>query len=135
VQRENEERVGGSGREDEAGAESPSAAQLFDTLWVELVTVLGSTAAATLVRRAGKRACQRNTELCDLSVAREGWEYRYRLPAGWEDRRPGEVPALADLVRTELVPLLRQFTGEIVLRRLSRVPHLAKLGFPGEDPT
>lgn len=101
-----------------------TAAELFEVLWTELVTVIGTAAAATLVRRAAKLACARRSELCELRVEREGWQYRYRLPAGWERQTVEQAPAFSELVQTELVPLLREFTGEIVLRRLARLPGL-----------
>jgi hypothetical protein len=108
-----------------------TAAQLFAVLWVELVTMLGTVAAATLVRRAVKLACVRNTELCRLSIEREGFHYRYALPTEWEKRQAPDVPALSDLVVSGLAPLLRQFTGQIVLRRLRQNPELSALRLPG----
>lgn len=47
---------------------------------------------------------------------------------------PAKVPELADLVRSELVPLLQELTGQIVLRRLGRIRALQDLGFlPSEE--
>jgi hypothetical protein len=115
------------------GADSgPSAAQLFAVIWGELVAVLGTTAAATLVRRAAKRGSARAAVLGQLQVGREGWEYRYTVPAAWESRQAGDAPELADLIASDLVPLLREFTGQIVLKRLARIPELAALGIPSE---
>jgi hypothetical protein len=110
-----------------------TVAQLFDAIWAELVSMLGTTATATLIRRAVKRACVHNSELCKLTILREGWEYRYRLPSEWENLLPEEVPAFSKMVISELVPLLREFTGQIVLRRLGRVPMLQGLGFAEEE--
>lgn len=106
---------------------NPTAAVVFDALWSELVLLLGTAAASTLVRRAARRACARSAELCEVRVERDGWRYTYTLPAGWATRPPAEVPAFAELVSVELVPLLQEFTGQIVLRRLQRVPALAAL--------
>ena len=107
-----------------------TAAQLFALLWVELVTMLGTVAAATLVRRAVKLACVRNIELCNLSVERDGFHYRYTLPTEWENRQAPDVPALSDLMVSGLAPLLREFTGQIVLRRLRQNPELSALRLP-----
>jgi hypothetical protein len=112
------------------GQTGSTAEELFAVLWSELVAVLGTAAAATLVRRAAKRGATRSSELQSLRVVREGWEYQYTLPAGWADRKGADIPAFRELVIAELVPLLREFTGEIVLRRLGRVPALTELGFP-----
>ena len=112
-------------------AEEPrdrTAAQVFSEVWTELVAMLGSAATATLVRRAAKRACKRADGLAALQVSREGWEYRYALPADWEKLPPRKVPAFAALLQHELVPLLREFTGEIVVRRLQDIAGLKELG-------
>lgn len=111
-----------------------TAAALFEALWRELTDVLGTVAAAALLRRALKRAAARAPELRTLEVVREDWEYRYVLPAGWSERRADAVPPFAELT-SDLVPLLREFTGQIVLRRLARVPELHALGLaPPEVP-
>ncbi|MBI2392017.1 MAG: hypothetical protein HYV09_20665 [Deltaproteobacteria bacterium] len=112
---------------EETGAGAATAAQLFALLWTELVDVLGTAAAATLVRRAAKRGCTRLPELADLRVVRQGWEYHYTLPAGWERSAAAEIPEFAELLSAELAPLLREFTGDIVLKRLARVPGLGDL--------
>lgn len=95
--------------------------------------MLGSAAAATLVRRAAKRAAVRKADLLDLRVERKGWEYQYALPAEWSRRSPHELPDFVDLVSSELVPLLREFTGQIVIGRLGRVPGLEQLGFSVQE--
>jgi len=110
-----------------------TAASAFAVLWTELVSVLGTAAAATLLRRAAKRACLRSADLIELRVERKGWEYQYALPADWSQRSPEESPGFMDLVRSELVPLLREFTGQIVLGRLGRVPGFEQLGFSLEE--
>jgi uncharacterized membrane protein len=122
-----------SSSEERGGAVAPSSAQLFAVLWSELVSVLGTTAVATLVRRAAKRGSTRSAVLEQLQVAREGWEYRYTVPPVWESRPAAEAPELEDLI-AELVPLLREFTGQIVIRRLGRIPQLTALGIPSEGP-
>ncbi len=105
-----------------------SAAQVFEVLWRELVSVLGTAAAATLVRRAARRVAVRASELSRLAIVREGWAYRYVLPPGWADRPAVHLPAFDELVRVELVALLQEFTGLIVIVRLERACGLRLLG-------
>lgn len=101
---------------------SLSGAALFGMLWEELVDVLGPTATATLVRRAARRALPRSPELVELDVARVDGEFRYSLPPSFEraDAPPAPLRELLD----ELRPLLAELTGQVVFRRLERVPQL-----------
>jgi hypothetical protein len=104
-----------------------SAADVFAILWSTLVDLLGSAAAATLLRRAARKARARAPELEQLQVVRERWGYRYSAPAGWESQNVRETPALAELVVSELCPILHDLTGPLVLRRLEAVPELEEL--------
>src|SRR5512145_1719636 len=115
--------------------EATTAADGFDVLWTELVRMLGTTATATLVRRAAKRAAERAPDLEGLQILREGWEYRYILPAEWRGAKAAAVPAFLELVYSELVPLLREFTGPILLRHLARLPALTELRLEKLDET
>lgn len=113
-----------------------SASALFERLWDELVSLLGTAATATLVRRSLKRAGPRIPELGGLHVDREGLDYRYVLPASWrEPGRDAGAIALRRLYAEELDPLLRELTGTVVRRRLARVPELAALVQPAEEET
>lgn len=105
-----------------------TAAHLLAVLWTNLVDIMGTAAAASVLRRAVKRACVKLPELEALQIVREGWEYRCAAPEAWEHRHPAEVPAFAQMLHDDLYPILRELTGPIVLRRLERVPELAELG-------
>jgi hypothetical protein len=99
-----------------------SGTALFRMLWDALVDVLGTAATATIVGRAARRALPRSPELGELSIARVDREYGYVLPRSF-DRADGPPAPLRDLFG-ELQPLLVELTGQVVLRRLERVPEL-----------
>ena len=105
-----------------------TGARVFEVLWENLVAVVGTAATATLVRRAALRGAARAPELEQLTVEAEGLEYKYSLPESWREREFTGVPALNELIGIELCPLLREFTGSILLRRLERIPELRALG-------
>ena len=103
-----------------------SAADLFALLWKELADILGTAAAATLLRRAAQRARPCAPELAALSIARQGLEYRYTLPSSWTSRVSDPSGALVVLAR-ELWPLLMDLTGLVVVQRLAQIPELDAL--------
>jgi hypothetical protein len=101
----------------------PTTADLFALLWDELVDVLGSSATATLLRRAVKRGVRAQPKLAQLVIHRPAFEYEYVVPEDWTDDAKGR-DALAALVQT-LVPILEELTGPIVVARLRARPELA----------
>jgi hypothetical protein len=104
-----------------------STADLFAVLWRALADILGTAAAATLLRRAAQRALPRSAELAGLSIARENLEYRYTVPSVWNDPAPDPPQALCELAR-ELWTLLMNLTGTIVVNRLARISELRDHG-------
>ena len=117
----NERRVAG-----QVGGEHSSAA-LFTIVWDALADLLGTATAATLLRRAARRAAPRNPELTELIIVRENLEYRYTLPFAWNDWTGGTQRSLQQLV-AELMPLLVELTGSIVVRHLAQIPELTERG-------
>ena len=115
----------------DATATERSAAILFKILWDALADVLGTAAAATLLRRAARRAAPRCPELAELGIERENLEYRYTLPSAWKDPAEGTPPALRELV-TELRPILIEMTGQVVIRHLEQFLELRELLAPQE---
>lgn len=109
-----------------AGTEPPSAS-LFALLWDALADLLGTAAAATLVRRAAKRATAREPTLAELWIVRENLEYRYTVPLTWKEVTPSGTESLKHLVR-ELVPLLVELTGSLVVNHLAEIPELRQRG-------
>jgi len=112
----------GTGRSSGDAAASLSGTALFKMLWDALVDVLGTAATATIVGRAARRALPRSPELGELAIARVDREYRYVVPCSF-DRADGPPAPLRALLH-ELQPLLAELTGQVVLRRLERVPEL-----------
>jgi len=111
-----------------------SAADLFALLWAGLADMLGTAAAATLLRRAAQGALPRAPELVLLRITRQGLEYRYTLPSSWSSPVSDSSGALSALAR-ELWPLLVALTGSVVIHRLAQVPELRVLGIePHEEP-
>ncbi len=110
-----------------------SAAGLFQLLWENLAEVLGAAATAALVRRSAKHVANRVPGRESVTVTREGFTYRYTLPARWsqEDREP--LIALRDLVQ-ELLPILAELTGPVVVRRIKNFAEFRRCGLlPPED--
>jgi len=105
----------------------PSAAELFALVWEDLCDILGTAATAALLRRAARGAMARCPELGALAIVRAGLEYRYELPADWNDRTSRTPTALRELV-DELRALLVELTGSVVVRRLARIPELRERG-------
>jgi hypothetical protein len=120
--------VGDSGR---SGVEDASpdrrGAALFKLIWDCIADVLGTTAAATLVRRATRRAMLRSPELGDLELLRTDGGYTYALPRALIGKVEHTPVALRELV-SELRPLLLELTGNVVVRRLEQIPWLQERG-------
>jgi len=105
-----------------------SAAEVFDVLWESLADVVGTAATATLLRRAIKRAASQTSWPEPVTVARNGLDYEYRLPETWNQPGNGEAIGALRAVAAELRVLLVELTGPVVVRRLSRLAPLLKLG-------
>lgn len=106
---------------DDAGARERPAAALFAIIWDSLAQMLGTAAAAAIVRRAAARARQQSAELVELVIARENLEYRYTLPRAWSQQSSSiALRALA----AEIGRLLLELTGTVVIRRLEQIPEL-----------
>jgi hypothetical protein len=110
---------------DDEHSTQPTTADLFALLWNDLVDVLGTSATATLLRRAAKHGVKHAPGLDRLVIHRPVFEYEYVLPIEWTNAGNGERELHA-LCKT-LVPLLRDLTGGIVLHRLRSIPNLAPL--------
>jgi len=104
-----------------------SAAALFAIVWDALAEVLGTAAAAAIVRRAVGRAAPENPELVELAILREDLQYRYTLPQAWSQKAEREPIALRALV-TEIGQLLVELTGTIVIHQLEQIPELRQSG-------
>ena len=114
--------------------EPSSAAELFELLWESLADLLGTAAAATLVRRAIKRVAAHDPSVETVMVVRNGPDYEYTLPETW--RQPAaDEEALSALrkVAVELRMLLIELTGPVVVRRLARLASFRKLGIDFSD--
>jgi len=104
-----------------------SSAALFTLLWDALADLLGTAAAATLVRRAARRAAPRDPELTQVAIVRENLEYRYTLPPAWDDWTGGTQRALQHLVEELLQPLV-ELTGPLEVNHLAQIPALRERG-------
>jgi hypothetical protein len=108
-----------------------SPGDLFAVLWRALADVLGTAAAATLLRRAAQRAALRWPELEGLAITRERLEYQYSVPDSWQHSSTEPPPALRDLAG-ELCTLLIALTGSVIVDRLAQVPELRSRGIMPE---
>ena len=109
-----------------------TAAEVFDVLWATLADVIGPTATAALVQRSVKRVSAHEPELLDLVISRDQFVYTYELPASWAQTPVERAGALAEVAR-QLVPLLSELTGSVVVRRLRAEPVLRRSGLIPED--
>jgi redox-sensitive bicupin YhaK (pirin superfamily) len=105
-----------------SGHAQPSGTDIFKLLLDALTDVVGTTATATMVGRAARRALPHTPELGELSIARVAREYRYVVPRSFA-RTEGLPASLSELLG-QLKPLLVELTGQVVLRRLGQVPEL-----------
>ena len=120
----------------DVSADAPcTAARLFDIVWETIADVLGTAATATLVRRSAKRLSDRTRDSVGVVITREGFDYRYSLPDGWQRPEREAVAALRELAR-ELSPLLVELTGRVLIRRLDAVRDLQRcqIRFVEQEP-
>jgi hypothetical protein len=111
---------------DDGSAEMRGAA-LFKLIWDSVADILGTTAAATLLRRAAQRATPRSPELGEFAVLRTDAGYTYTLPRTLVGKLEHRPVALRELVG-ELRPLLAELTGQVVVRRIEQIPGLQERG-------
>ena len=112
---------------DDGDGARQSPAALFAILWDALAEVLGTAAAAAIVRRATGRAAATSPQLLALVVTRENLEYRYTLPHAWSQDAAPELIELR-MLALEIGRLLQELTGMIVIRRLDQIPELRAAG-------
>jgi hypothetical protein len=116
------------------GAERPSqrtTGQLFELLWNALADMLGTAAAAALLRRAVRRASARAERLRDLLINRDGVDFVYAVPSPWSEPGDSTLDDLRELVRA-LHPILVELTGPVVVRRLGQIAALRERGIVEE---
>ena len=111
---------------DEASGEMRGAA-IFKLIWDSVAEVLGTTATATLLRRAAQRAMARSPELGEFAIVRTDAGYTYTLPRALVGKLEHTPVALRELVG-ELRPLLAELAGQIVVRRIDQIPGLQERG-------
>lgn len=100
-----------------------TATDLFGLLWRSLSDLLGSATTATLLRRSKNAVARRLPaagELAQLTIDRDGLEYRYTLPPAWS-QTGGDGIVLMHALVDELRPLLMELTGAMLLEQLDRV--------------
>jgi hypothetical protein len=112
-----------------------TSAHAFRVLWDAMADVMGPATTATLLRRAARRGAARDpgrADLAELVIRRDGFGYRYEIPALWHE---GPLEPMRALV-LELRPLLVELTGPVVLRRLVEFPELLDCGLTpiSEEP-
>jgi hypothetical protein len=98
-----------------------TAAASFQLLWENLSDLIGTSATATLVRRAAKHAAASDPSLGALVIKKPAFDYEYIVPQHWSDDGADELRLLIH----SLQPLLVELTGLIVIQRLRSVPELA----------
>jgi hypothetical protein len=116
-----------SGRSSVDAAAAMRGAALFKLIWDSVAEVLGTSATATLLRRAALRAVPRSPELGELAILRTDAGYIYALPRALVGKVEHTPVALRELVG-ELRPLLLELTGQIVIRRIEQIPELQERG-------
>jgi hypothetical protein len=110
------------------GPEGITPAVLFALIWDTLADVLGTAAAATLLRRAARRASAHGPMLGSVAITREGLSYGYRLPDAWRRADSANALSALDALVRELCPLLVELTGPVLVRRLDRLAPFRERG-------
>lgn len=117
---------------------TPSALELFEMIRDALTGVLGSAAAAALIRRAARRAladASHPTALEGLAVVLEGFDYRYEAPASWHQQgSEAALAALRYLVDEHLRPMVVELTGPVGARLLDPICELARHPAVASEP-
>jgi hypothetical protein len=105
-----------------------TVAELLELLWANLADVMGTAATATLLRRAIRRAASSAPMVDGITIVRTQFDYQYSLSESWHQK--GDELALQGLrsLIKELLLLLVEMTGPVVVRRLERIPALRHLG-------
>jgi hypothetical protein len=111
----------------DASAAQWSGSELFATLWHATADILGTAAAATLLRRAAQQAATTFPELSALEVARVNLEFQYKVPVVW-NQPAAEPPEALFLLVAELWRLLKELTGSVVINHLAQVAELRESG-------
>ena len=117
---------GGDGAAGGSGPPDCTAAELFDALWATLADGIGPTATATLLQRSIKRAGVRHVGNVPV-IRRDNFTYVYTVPASWHAGGAAPLDGLRRIA-AELVPLLTELTGHVIVRRLNEVPGLKRCG-------
>lgn len=117
--------------ESDRGADLSGAA-LFSLIWEAIADLLGTATTAVLVRRAVRRGIGASPELAELEISVRALEYHCAVPASWGEA--GATPLGLKTLVGELVPLLLELTGPIVVRRLERIPELRGRGLLAPAP-
>ena len=115
-----------------------SVALLLQRVWNVLVSVLGATATAALVRRAARNAAAARPEVpsfASLDVVRDGFNYRVVVPETWQYEDAAAFDELRAWFQRALCPLLVEMTGPVLTGILARDPVLVPHGLlPLEEP-
>jgi hypothetical protein len=111
---------------EDAGTELRGAA-LFKLIWDAVSDVVGTTAAAMILRRAAKRAMDRSPDLEEIEFIRTDVGYSYALPRALIGKLEQTPVALRDLV-SELRPLLVAWGWKVVADRIEQIPELQARG-------
>ncbi len=101
-----------------------SGTLLFGVLWDALADLLGTSATAVVLRRAARRAASSGELLGTVAIERVDEEFGYVIPQSF-NRAAGAPVALRSLA-VQLLPLLRESTGEVAVRHLARIPELRR---------
>jgi hypothetical protein len=101
----------------------PNAKASFHVLWDQLTDLIGTTAAATLLRRAARHAEPRAPALAGLLISKSSFEYVVVVPAAWNENGSDDLKILIQTLQ----PLLVELTGSIVVQRLRSIPALAPM--------
>jgi hypothetical protein len=104
-----------------------SAAKLFEELWLALTDIMGPTATAAVLERSIGRATSR-INLSGVVISQQQLVYRYTLPESWDSVNDEQALAGFRHIVRELVPLLTELTGTVIVRRLLDVPELKRCG-------
>lgn len=89
-----------------------------------MTDVMGPTATAALLERSIARAMDR-ADLSGIIISRQQLKYSYKLPDSWQSLDEQHIESVRVIVR-ELVPLLTELTGTVIVRRLFQLPELKR---------
>lgn len=96
-------------------------AEAVGAVWTSLAEVVGTAAAAVLLRRAVKRAAAVHPALHELAIEFGEFRYGLRPPESWHAPPDSATVEAVNGLIAALCEIVEPLSGDILIRRVDRV--------------